>query len=77
MTGVVEERRVAPGSKSDMIVTVLVPDDSSEDVVVLRRRSTATVLSADPAFAAHVGKRVTVSGRRSFTSFVVERIEPA
>ena len=76
MTGVVEERRIAPGSKSDMIVTVLVPDDSPEDVVVLRRRSTTT-LSADPAFAKHVGKRVTVSGRRSFTSFVVERIEPA
>jgi hypothetical protein len=66
--GRVERRRVAPGSKSERVATVLVTED---DVLRLRRRGENPF---DPAsFCGLVGERIVCDGTRSGGALIVSR----
>lgn len=75
LTGILEQRVVGAGSKSEMVAVVLRQDDPDADDVVLRRHD-AAALDAEAALLHLVGRHVRVSGRRRWTTFVVEHVEP-
>jgi len=74
LTGRVEHRLVAPGSKSEMAAVVLVPEAGDLVDVVLRRRD-AVALDAEPELLAYVGRRVRVTGTRAWSAFVVDTVD--
>jgi len=74
LTGTLEVRPTAVGSKSEMMSVVLVVDDADATVVPLRRRE-ATALDAEPKLAAYAGQRVRITGTQQWTTFVVHTIE--
>jgi len=71
LTGRVEHRLVAPGSKSEMAAVVLVPEAGDLVDVVLRRRD-AVALDAEPEL---LGRRVRVTGTRAWSAFVVDTVD--
>ena len=73
LEGLLDLRVTNAGSKSEMISAVLVPDDG--EAMVLHERGFEG-LSASPDLAAYAGTRVRVVGRRGWSSFVVDRVEP-
>jgi len=73
LEGLLDLRVTDAGSKSEMVSTVLVPDEG--EPVILHERGFEG-LSASPALAAYAGTRVRVEGRRGWSSFVVDRVAP-
>ena len=74
LVGTVRADIVNRGSKGEMTAVVLDTDD--EDRPVVLRRRDAQALSAAPELLGWVGQRVRVAGSRSWTTFVVDHIEP-
>lgn len=75
LTGTLERRVIGAGSKSEMAAVVLVSSDAEQPEVALRLRD-AAALDAEPALLKFVGRRVQVTGRRRWATFVVEHIAP-
>ena len=74
LTGTVDVRTTAVGSKSEMLSVVLVLDAEGTTVVPLRRRD-ALALDAEPELAEHSGHHVRVTGTRQWSTFVVDTVE--
>jgi hypothetical protein len=71
LEGLVDVRVTNAGSKSEMRSVVLVPDEG--EPVVLHEQGQES-LSASAGLAAYAGRRVRVSGRRGWSSFLVHRV---
>ncbi|HWU22671.1 MAG TPA: hypothetical protein VN088_14145 [Nocardioides sp.] len=77
LEGVVEVTRTAEGSRSEMTSVVLVTD--AGETLVLHRRAAVDggPLSADPTLAAYDGRRVRVTGERTWSGFLVDLVRAA
>jgi len=72
LEGLLEVRVVDVGAKAAMPATVLTTD---RERLILRTRG-ASRLDVGPDLLAYDGRRVRVTGTRSFRTFVVDSVEP-
>jgi hypothetical protein len=77
LTGRIAVQIVARGSKSERLATVLILDDHPDAPPVVLRRADFAGLGVDPGLDAWIGQRVTVEGRRAFSTFQVTSITAA